>query len=103
MDESLLPEDGSIDAGLLLLSLATERGERRTRAEIAEACGCSQALIYLIEKKAIEKLRRRAQGMLEAIQHERSYARVVSHNKREPKARTLPARMVGRSTRTLYG
>jgi hypothetical protein len=51
-------EDGSIEAGLYLLSLITPRGVELTQEEIAEACGCSRAMIYLIEKGAMRKLRR---------------------------------------------
>lgn len=41
----------------IFLSIA-EPGKRYTQAQIAEVCGCSRGLIYLIEKKAIEKMRR---------------------------------------------
>jgi hypothetical protein len=51
-------EDGSIDAGLYLLNIATPRGRTWTQEEIAEVCGCSRALIWLIEKRAMAKLRR---------------------------------------------
>lgn len=53
-----LPPDGSIDAGLLLLSLATPRGRERTLGEIATACGCLKQKIYYIEQQALKKIRR---------------------------------------------
>ncbi len=56
--EELL-HDGGIDAGLYLLSLVTPRGVELTQEEIAEVCGCSRALIYLIEKRAIKKLKKK--------------------------------------------
>jgi hypothetical protein len=51
-------QDGSIEAGLLLLSMVTPRGVELTQTEIAHVCGCSRGLIYLIEKSAVHKLRR---------------------------------------------
>lgn len=50
-------EDGSIEAGLYLLSLITPRGVTLTQAQIADACGCSRGLIYLIEREALRKLK----------------------------------------------
>jgi len=50
--------DGGTDAGLLLLSLVTPRGVELSQGEIAFVCGCSKAYIYLVEKRAKEKLRR---------------------------------------------
>jgi DNA-directed RNA polymerase sigma subunit (sigma70/sigma32) len=52
-----LPEDGSIDAGLLLLSLVTPPGHERTLEEIAIACGYLRQKIYYIEQQALKKLR----------------------------------------------
>jgi hypothetical protein len=49
--------DGGIDAGLLLLSLVTPRGVTRTLDEIAFVCGCTKNNIYLIEKRALKKMR----------------------------------------------
>lgn len=49
--------DGSIDAGLLLLSLATPRGITQTLDDIAYVCGCSRSFIGQIETDAIRKLR----------------------------------------------
>ena len=112
IDKDCLPPDGSIDAGLLLLSLATERGQIRTQAEIAQACGCSRALIYLIEKQAIEKLRQRVGGIQEAgellrdLPEERRYATRVSSQSRyklERSRRTTPGRTTGKAMKTIYG
>jgi hypothetical protein len=50
------PPDGSIDAGLFVLSLVTPRGVELTQGEIAFVCGCSKGLIYWIEKSAKRKL-----------------------------------------------
>lgn len=55
-DEIVL-EDGSIDAGLLLLSLVTPRGVERTHREIAFVCGCNHQDIWHIEKRAKKKLK----------------------------------------------
>lgn len=57
-DREQMPIDGSIDAGLLLLSLVTPRGKERTLREIAEACGVRHQTIYHIEQQAIKKLRK---------------------------------------------
>jgi hypothetical protein len=50
-------QDGSVDAGLFLLSLVTPRGQIRTQKEIAEVCGCSDRMIYKIERRALKKLK----------------------------------------------
>lgn len=60
-------EDGSVDAGLLLLELATPRGVERTQDEIAFVCGCSKQNIQGIEYRALKKIkaefeRRKSQG-----------------------------------------
>lgn len=62
-----LPEDGSIDAGLMLLELVTEPGDERTLEEIAIACGVNRQKIHWIEKRALKKLRAgfAARGVLE--------------------------------------
>jgi hypothetical protein len=52
-------QDGSVDAGLFLLEAVTPPGRTRTVDEIAFVCGCSRALIWQIEKRAKEKLRRK--------------------------------------------
>lgn len=48
--------DGSIDAGLYLLMLATPRGVTRTRDEIAFVCGCHPTMIDKIQTRAMRKL-----------------------------------------------
>jgi transcriptional regulator len=50
-------EDGSIDAELAMLLARTPRGVTLSQGEIARACGCSKAYIYLLEKSAMKKLR----------------------------------------------
>jgi len=52
-------EDGSIDAGLILLMAATPPGVVRTVEEIAFVCGCSRARIWQLEKRAKDKLKRK--------------------------------------------
>lgn len=52
-----LPPDGSVEAGLLLLSLVTPRGVCLTQEEIAFVCGCTRGNIWDIEKRAMRKLR----------------------------------------------
>lgn len=59
-----LPKDGSVEAGLLLLSLVTPRGVCRTQEEIAFVCGCSRGNIWDIEKRAMRKLRSGARAEL---------------------------------------
>lgn len=49
-----------IDRGLNQLLRETPRGIPLTRPVIAERCGCTAEYIYLIEKKAINKLRQRS-------------------------------------------
>jgi hypothetical protein len=49
--------DGSIDAGLVVLSLTTPDGVALTNKEIAKACGCSLQYINQIEHQALRKLR----------------------------------------------
>lgn len=49
-------QDGSIDAGLFLLSAITPRGVELTQREIAFVCGCSPGYIYWLEKSAIKKI-----------------------------------------------
>ncbi len=63
-------EDGSIDAGLELLSRATPRGMIRTQEEIAYACGCSRGYIWAVEREALKKLRRHP-GLLRLFINER--------------------------------
>lgn len=45
-----------IDLGLALLSMASLPGKQFTRYDIAVWCGCTNALIYLVEIKALKKL-----------------------------------------------
>ena len=45
-----------IDVGLALLSIAREPGASFTRYDIAAWAGCTNAMIYLIEKRALKKL-----------------------------------------------
>jgi DNA-directed RNA polymerase sigma subunit (sigma70/sigma32) len=52
-----LPVDGSVDAGLLMLSLCTPRGQTRSLREIAFVCGVKMQNIHYIEKVAIRKIR----------------------------------------------
>lgn len=53
-----LPPDGSIDAGLLLLSLRVKPGCCLSHTDISIVCGCHRGYISLIEKAALRKLRR---------------------------------------------
>jgi hypothetical protein len=48
-----------IDLGLTLLSRVAVPGIAYTREEIAAWCGCTDSAIFLIEQKALQKLRRR--------------------------------------------
>ena len=59
-------EDGSIEAGLLCLShwAAEHPGVRLDRATIAHVCGCSEALIGLIERRALRRIWRLHAEML---------------------------------------
>ena len=57
MSREDLPVDGTIDAGLFLLELATPPGVERSQKEIAEVCGCSMQNIQRIEYIALRKLR----------------------------------------------
>lgn len=56
--QEIKPIDGSIDAGLHVLSLVTPRGVELTHEEIAYVCGCSRGLIWSYEKRAMQKIRR---------------------------------------------
>jgi len=60
-----LPPDGSIDAGLIVLETVTPRGASWTQEEIAIACGCSRGYIWLLEKTAMQKIRKRFQRLRE--------------------------------------
>ncbi len=53
-----LPEDGSIDAGLLLLSMVKPpEGKVWSLYDIATACGTNHERIRWIEKQALKKMR----------------------------------------------
>lgn len=58
-----IPPDGTIDAGLYLLEKITPYGETWTQQDIADACGCSRGYIWLLEKQARAKMRRRLQEL----------------------------------------
>jgi transcriptional regulator len=64
-DDKTLPPDGSIDAGLIVLGIVKPRGASYTQEEIAIACGCSRGYIWLLEKTAMEKMRKRFQRLRE--------------------------------------
>ncbi|HEY9282349.1 MAG TPA: hypothetical protein VIP46_02745 [Pyrinomonadaceae bacterium] len=52
-------EDGGIDAGLLVLSLyVAQTGRQFSYREIAFVCGWDRSSVYLLEKRAIDKLKR---------------------------------------------
>lgn len=53
--------DGSVDAGLLVLSLVSPRGVEWTQQEIAFVCGCSAQNIQDIEYRAMRKIRHELQ------------------------------------------
>jgi hypothetical protein len=59
-------KDGSIEAGLLCLSLwlAEHPGAVLSRDEIAFVCGCSDSLIGAIENQAMGKLKKRHFALL---------------------------------------
>ena len=48
-----------INLGLAVSALSLRPGQRRTQNQLAAYCGCSKAAIYLIEKSAIHKLKKR--------------------------------------------
>lgn len=50
-------QDGGIDVGLTLLLAVTPRGVTRTHGEIAYVCGCTRNAIWIIEQRALRKLR----------------------------------------------
>lgn len=55
----LVTPDGEIDAGLLLLmSTPAPDGGVWSHREIAYVCGCSRSYIWLLEQRALRKLRR---------------------------------------------
>jgi len=48
-----------IDLGIAIAHATTRPGQRRTHREIAAYCGCTWANIWLIEQRALHKLRKR--------------------------------------------
>lgn len=58
-DSNTVPAVSEIDSGLLLL-MSTPAPENRvwTHDEIAYVCGCSRSYIWLLEQRALRKLRR---------------------------------------------
>lgn len=52
-------EDGSIDAGLYVLSQINEFGNPLSHTDISIVCGCHRGYISLVEKAALRKLRRK--------------------------------------------
>jgi hypothetical protein len=51
-------KDGSVDAGLLLMSMVPKPdGGQWSSYEVAEVCGVSSTYIRMLEKTAIQKLR----------------------------------------------
>ncbi len=56
-----------IDLGLALLSLVCKPGVPLTQYDIAAWCGCSVANIYLIEQRALRKLRNRLRFVKDPI------------------------------------
>ncbi len=64
------PED--IDLGLAICGALTKPGERRTLAEIARFCGCRTGTIWMIENRALHKLRKKmAYGHAEFLEEMR--------------------------------
>ena len=50
-----------VDLGLALLSTLRRPGESFTRQDIAVWCGCTDAGIYMLEKRVLKKLANRLQ------------------------------------------
>lgn len=51
------PVDGSVEAGLICLCAWARPGQTVSHRDIAKVCGVSRGLIFLIEKKALRKVR----------------------------------------------
>jgi len=49
----------SLDLGLAILSAITPPGVCRTQTEIAAFCNCRRGTIFMIEQRALQKLRKR--------------------------------------------
>lgn len=58
LEEVELPPDGSVDAGLILLMSVGPPGRCWSQEEIAQVCGCSRTMIWQLENRALQKLRR---------------------------------------------
>lgn len=56
-----------IDLGLDLARRQARPGVPMTRREIAAWCGCTDCAIYMIEQRALKKLRKRAKQLQEAL------------------------------------
>lgn len=56
-----IPPDGSIDAGLFLLK--SKHGRPLSLDEIAFVCGCSRSTIWMIEKRAMYKVKKKIQDL----------------------------------------
>ena len=59
--------DGSIEAGLELLSQISKQGQSWSQADIGKACGCSQARIEQIERNAMKKLKFRMRHIIKGL------------------------------------
>lgn len=59
-----------IDLGLDILLSIRRPGERFTHDEIAYFCGCTRSAIFLVEHKALRKLRNRAMFIKDPILRE---------------------------------
>lgn len=70
-------KDGSIDAGLLLLTMILPRGVELSLPEIAYVCGCSPTIIKRLESSALRKLRVHADRLDEAV--DRSHGNSQGH------------------------
>lgn len=57
-------EDGSIDAGLLVLDITRKVNREYTRQEIAEICGCTPQFIAYLELKALRKMKKTLEQIL---------------------------------------
>lgn len=62
------PHAAEIDLGLAISGATLGPGESRSLREIAAFCGCSWQWIYLIEKRALKKLRHPARLKTLSIQ-----------------------------------
>lgn len=52
-----------IDQNINILHALLKPGSELTQQEIAEVVGCTQGAVYLIERKAMRKLRKRLAGL----------------------------------------